>query len=84
MVAPTITTPDTATGGRVTSLVSALVSTDLDEFAVTLADLASAVDRREPGEVFAHLHDIALHDHELAAVLADFLACAGLLTDEEV
>jgi hypothetical protein len=67
MVAPTIT--------------AALTSTELDEFAATLADLASAVDRRDGADVLTHLHDIGLHDPDAAAVLGDFLTFAGLFEE---
>lgn len=57
---------------------------DLDTFAATLADLATAVDRRDQAEVLSCLVDIdRSHDPALASALGDYLASAGLFTDDE-
>ncbi|HZN20623.1 MAG TPA: hypothetical protein VFB84_20925 [Micromonosporaceae bacterium] len=57
---------------------------DLDTFAAALADLATAVDRRDHAEVLSVLVDIdTFHDRAVAAALGDYLAFTGLFTNEE-
>jgi hypothetical protein len=61
MVSPTITG---ALGYRVI---------DLDEFAAALADLASAIDRRDSAEALDHLDRVTAVDPDTGHALADFL-----------
>ncbi|MGN9912106.1 hypothetical protein ACTMTJ_31660 [Phytohabitans sp. LJ34] len=58
------------------------VATDLDNFAATLADLASAITQREPAAAWSAVFEIRAHDHDLSAALADYLSFTGLTCKE--
>lgn len=49
------------------------VSTDLDEFAAALADLADAIDRRDSTAALEHLERVTAIDPDTGNPLADFL-----------
>lgn len=57
-------------------------ATDLDDFAATLAALATAIERRDHAAAWSLAYEIALHDLDLSAALADFLTFAGLTAEE--
>jgi hypothetical protein len=57
--------------------------TDLDGFAVILADLAAAVDRRDSVDALTYLQLIATdYDQPTATALADYLTFTGLFAPE--
>jgi hypothetical protein len=59
-------------------------TTDLDGFAVMLADLAAAVDRRDSVDALAYLQIIAVgYDQPTAAALSDYLTFTGLFGEED-
>jgi hypothetical protein len=58
-------------------------TTDLDGFAVILADLAAAVDRRDSADALAYLLVIATaYDQPTATALTDYLTFIGLFEEE--
>jgi hypothetical protein len=58
------------------------VCTDLDDYAAALADLADAIDRRDPADTLTHLDRLAAADPDGAATLTDYLTFAGLFDPE--
>lgn len=70
MVSPTITT------------ALAYVTTDLDEYAATLADLAEAIERRDSADMLEHIERIAACDPHTADALTDWLSYQDMFDDE--
>lgn len=60
----------------------AYTTTDLDDLAATLTDLAAAISARDTGGVWSAVVEIRAHDHEVSAALADLMTCAGLTCEE--
>jgi hypothetical protein len=68
----------------VPTIAAALVyaGTDLDDYAAALADLADAIDRRDPADTLTHLDRLAAADPDGATAVTDYLTFAGLFDPE--
>jgi hypothetical protein len=60
----------------------AYTTTDLDEYAAALSDLASAIDRRDSGDAADHLERIAASDPATADALTDWLTFNEMFEQE--
>jgi hypothetical protein len=60
----------------------AYITTDLDEYADALADLADAIERRDGAAVLEHIERIAACDPDTADTLTDWLSFQDMFEDE--
>jgi hypothetical protein len=60
----------------------AYITTDLDEYAAAVADLADAVERRDSAAVLEHIARIAACDPHTADALTDWLSFQDMFEDE--